>query len=671
MKSRSAESPARRIAWLRAICLLGFLALAGRAGHLVLEDRARIRGESQIKHVLKIPPTRGTVYDRSGHDLAVSVNAPSVYAIPSQMADPVEVGRTLAQHLDLDPDAVAQRLENRERYTFIQRWVTHAQAQAITELELPGVGIVKEPRRAYPAGVLAGRIIGFANIDGQGVRGIEQQEDDFLQGKNYTRPVRRDGLGGTMSRPGQHTETRGGDIRLTIDSSLQAHAEAALQQAIDKSGAEGGTVLSVVPSTGEIQVLAEAPGIDPTAFRELAFVTTGSPAFHDAVEPGSTMKAFLVAAALEAGAIEPREVIDCSGGEYRVPGKTIRDHHDYGVLDPASVLWHSSNVGSVKIAEKLGREAHYHALARFGFGKKTGSQFPDESSGIMRGWRKWKPLDHATIAFGQGIGVTVLQLAAATAALGNGGELIQPRLIRARRTAGGDWQETPVERVRRVVSPETAKQVVGMMRGVVSSQGTGRLAGLRGVSVAGKTGTAQKLDPATGRYSQDRFIAWFIGMVPAENPEFAIVVALDEPKGTAHGGGDVAAPLFAKVATAHLRRSGIVTAPKPEPRRKVELAGPPVRNTEIGSPAGESARSRPPQGRSGSSHASRPEDRILMPDLHGLSRAEVKQFADRHALDLRSEGRGRAFDQKPAPGTILGRPHPRLFVRFRTTGQGG
>lgn len=667
MKSPISGSPGRRIAWLRALCLLGFLALAGRAGHLVLEDRARNRGAQQKTTVIKVLPARGTVYDRELRELAITVNAPSVYAIPSEMSDPAEVGHTVAGHLDLDPDSVAKRLANRERFAFVKRWVTPQQAQTIADLKLPGIGIIEEPRRAYPAGALAGRVVGFTDIDGRGARGVEQQENQFLRGQNYSVVMVRDARGQTMSKPVRLDEARGGDIALTIDTSLQAHAEAALAQAVENTGAIGGTILSLIPATGAIQVLAEAPNLDPNGFRRLSYDTTGSPAFHAAVEPGSTMKAFLVAAALDAGTLEPDDVIDCSGGEYRVPGKTIRDHHDYGILDPARVLWHSSNVGAVQIAEKLGREAHYHALSRFGFGKRTGSGFPNESSGLMRPWKDWKPVDHATIAFGQGIGVTAIQLASAIGALANDGELVRPRLLQAHRLPAGEWRKTPIEHVRRAVSPETANRVLGMMRGVVSSTGTGRLAGLRDVSVAGKTGTAQKLDPETGRYFQDRFIAWFIGAVPAANPEFVIVVALDEPQGLAHGGGDVAAPLFAKVAAAHLARVGIVTTPLPEPRAKVLLAAtqrpksnalPPRSQRQLNSPKMRDLESTE-------------SNRILMPDLQGLSPIEVEQFADRHALDFQSEGRGLAVEQNPAPGTILAAPHPRFFVRFRAASQGG
>lgn len=650
--------PRRRILWLQALLLLVFLGLAARAGHLVLDERARDRGANQRITVIKIPPERGAVLDRNFRELAVSIPAPSVFAIPSEMSDPRAVGRRVAEILELDPEAVADRLANRQRFTYVKRWVAPEKAEALAKSNLPGIGIVNEPRRTYPSGLLAGRILGFTNIDGQGVRGIEQQEDDFLRGQQYSVKVVRDARGSTLKEPRNQNTASGGEIALTLDGGLQAHAEAALRDAVARSGARGGTVLSLDPETGEILVLAEAPGLDPNHFRSLDYDSTGSSAFQDAVEPGSTMKVFLVAGALDAETLTPDDVIDCSGGEYPVPGKTIRDHHDYGVLDPAGVLRHSSNVGSVQIAEALGRERHHRVLERFGFGEPTGSDFPHESSGLLRNWRNWKPIDHATIAFGQGISVTAIQLAAAMGALANDGEWLRPRLVKGRREAGGRWRETPVDRVRQSVSAEAAHQVLRMMQGVVSGRGTGRLAGLRGVAVAGKTGTAQKFDRESMRYSKDRYIAWFMGAVPAEDPQFVIVTALDEPQGLAHGGGDVAAPLFAKIATAHLARVGIATEPRAEARVEIEIvkAAPPTpaRPDHI-SPAAPTQKAA----------------RVLLSDLRGLSRHEVARYATDHALELRSEGRGHAFEQTPSPGTILAGPRPRVFVRFRSENREG
>ena len=672
MRSRETRGPVERVALVRGLFLLLIVALAARASHLVIEQRGKERGLGQTGQILRLVPARGTIYDRELRELAVTVQSPSVYAIPSEMPDPHVAATALAPVLGRDPVTLEKRLRERRSYTFLNRWVSEETAEQIQKLDLAGVGIVREPQRAYPAGALAGRLLGFTDIDGKGVRGIEQQENSFLSGRNHAVQVVRDARGRFLGEPVRISDTAGGEIALTIDATLQADAEAALMEAVEKAGARGGTVISMVPQTGEILVLAEAPELDPNFFRHVQYKTTGSGAFLDAVEPGSTLKVFLAAGAIEAGTVRADEEIDCSGGEYPVPGKTIRDHRDYGVLNVASVLWHSSNVGAVKIAQGLGPQAHFDTLERFGFGSNTGSGFPFESSGLLRPWKNWQPLDHATIAFGQGISVTPIQLATATAALANDGEWIRPRLIAARRRSEDSWHPTPVERVRRVVSPTTARAVLKMMEGVVGPEGTGRRAGLRDVRVAGKTGTAQKFDSEAGTYSQDRYLAWFIGAVPAEDPRIVIVVVIDEPQGISHGGGDFAAPLFAQIAATHLSSLGIVTAPMPIRAKRAETKI--VRSEPKPKPV--QPPSVEPQKMADSvalspKPAIRLGDRLLLPDFTGLSPSEARNLATVNQLELEAEGRGRAVEQAPAPGTIVAGPRPRVRVRFVTaTGEG-
>ena len=433
-------------------------------------------------------------------------------------------------------------------------------------LELTGIGIDREPRRAYPADALAAPLLGFANIDGRGVRGIEQLEDEWLTGRPRRVRVERDARGRALAlHSTDPRDVQGGDVALTLDAMMQGAAEAALLEAVEANQAAGGLVLTLDPSNGDVLALAEAPGFDPNQFRHLDYHETRSRTFADGVEAGSTMKAFLVASALDARAIEPDQLFDTEEGFIRVRGKTIRDRRPFGVLMPADVLRVSSNVGAVQIAQALGREAQHAGLLRFGFGARSRSRFPVESTGILRDWQSWQPVDQAAISYGQGISVTGIQLASALGALANDGVRMEPRLVLARRRTGGDWQTTNVRPHGRAVSARAARATLDMMQSVVSAEGTGRLAGLAGVPVAGKTGTAQKLDVEAGTYSQDRYMAWFMGVVPADDPELVIVVAIDEPKGPLHGGGTVAAPLFARVAAAQLARRGIVTEPAPIP----------------------------------------------------------------------------------------------------------
>jgi cell division protein FtsI (penicillin-binding protein 3) len=638
-----------RIAY--ALLLVAFAGLAVRAAQLtLLAGRGAERGRSQLLSAIELAPERGRIVDREGADLALTVGVASVYAVPSEIADPDATATRLAALLDLDAATLRARLRQRRPFVFVKRWVDEERLAQVLAAELPGIGTVSEPRRAYPHGALAASILGFANIDGQGVRGVEQMENDWLVGRPQRVAVERDARGRLLLGPGLDPRAAaGGDVALTLDLRFQADAEAALAEGIANARAAGGFVVSLDPRTGDVLALAESPGFDPNHFRTLPFRETRSRAFTDAWEPGSTFKTFVIAAALEAGAVKPHEIFDLRGG-LRVPGKTIRDLHPKPTLDVAGILRVSSNVGAVKIGQRVGARAHYETLKLFGFGARSGSGFPEESSGLLRHVDRWRPVDAATATFGQGISVTPVQLAAAMAALGNGGVWMPPRLVQARRAPDGAWRAVPPGEGRRAVSAETAAAVMDMLAGVVHVEGgTGRRARLRGLPVAGKTGTAQKLE--NGRYSQTRYIGWFVGLAPADDPRVAIAVAIDEPKGV-HGGGVVAAPVFARVAAAHLTQLGIPTEPE-----FVDPAAPATRVAAAPAPAaGDIAR----QG-----------DRVLVPDLRGLTVSEVVQRTARSALRLELTGHGRAVAQEPVPGTIVTAGRERLRVRFEPSGGRG
>jgi cell division protein FtsI (penicillin-binding protein 3) len=567
MRSQALDAASRRIALIRLCGLALALILAGRAAQLAVDnDRTRQLFRQQIATSQQLAPARGAIFDRDGRELAITVESASIYALPRLVQDRAATAARLAEVLDLDAGRLARRLAERDRFTYLARWVDGERAERLRALDLPGIGIDREPRRSYPAGKLAAPLIGFANIDGEGVRGVEQLENEWLKGKPRSVRVERDARGVALAL--HSTDPRavqGGEIALTLDAAMQGAAEAALQEAVEAHEALGGAVITLDPRSGDVLALAEAPGFDPNHFREMEYAETRARSFTDVVEAGSTMKVFLIATALDAGRIDGRTELDTGEGWMRVKGKTIRDHHPYGLLDPGGVLEVSSNVGAVQIAQLLGRESQYRGLLRFGFGSASGSGFPMESAGLVRDWARWKPVDQATVAFGQGLSVTAIQLAGALATLANDGERMQPRIVLARRRNDEPWQHHEPRSLGRAVSQEAAHQTLDMMRRVVGPEGTGRLAGLRDVPVAGKTGTAQKLDADLGRYSQERYIAWFMGVVPADDPELAIVVAVDEPRGTLHSGGAVAAPIFARVAAAQLARRGIVTEPQPIP----------------------------------------------------------------------------------------------------------
>lgn len=657
-----------RLRIAEAIVLGAFLVLTLRAAHLtLLGDRGEQRGESQLVTGLSLPPERGSIVDRRGAELAMTVAVPSIYAVPGEVADPAATAKELAALFHVDAKRTLERLQQKRAFVYVDRWVDAAAVAKLKERGgIAGVGIVEEPRRAYPFGPLGSSLIGFANIDGVGVRGIEQQENAWLLGRPRRVTVERDARGQLLLGPGlDRTATSGGDVALTIDAALQAETEAALIAGVEMARAKGGFVVALDPHTGDILALAEAPRFDPNQFRDLKYPETRARSFTDAVEPGSTFKTFLIAAALEAGVVKPSEVFDLRGGIY-VPGKQIKDLHPRPSLDVSGILRHSSNVGSVKIAQRLGPAAHYDILRLFGFGQRTGAAFPDESTGLLRHYKYWRPVDHATVAFGQGVSVTALQLAAATAALANDGVWLRPRLVRGHRRPDGEWEAAPPAEAKRAVSAETAAKMLTMMEGVVIGEGgTGKRAQLTGLRVGGKTGTAQKLDTKSGRYAQDKYIGWFLGVAPLDDPRVAIVVGIDEPKGV-HTGGAVAAPVFARVASALLTHMGVATEPVLEPNGQ-----PRVRTAAKPAAPALPAVSAAPKKLAAADVVVLDEGRLLVPDLHGKTLAEVKQITSGVPVELEVMGRGRAVAQEPVPGTVLPTGRTRLRVRFAEPGGRG
>jgi cell division protein FtsI (penicillin-binding protein 3) len=653
-----------RLRITEAIVLGAFLVLTLRAAHLtLLGERGARRGESQLVTGLSLPPERGRIVDLHGQELAMTVSVPSVYAVPGEIQDAAATAKELAAIFGVDAQKTRERLEERRAFVYVKRWVDPA---GVAKLEarggLPGVGVVDEPRRAYPFGPLGASAIGFANIDGIGVRGIEQQENEWLTGRPRRVAVERDARGQLLLGPGIDTATSGGDVALTIDVALQAEAETALLAGVQAAHARGGWVVALDPHTGDVLALAETPHFDPNEFRDLSFPDTRARAFTDAVEPGSTFKTFLIAAALEAGVVKPTDLFDLRGG-VDVPGKHIKDPHPVPMLDVAGILRHSSNVGAVKIAQKLGPTLHYDTLKRFGFGRTTGSEFPDESSGLLRNCKYWRPVDAATVAFGQGVSVTAFQLAAATAALGNDGVWLRPRLVRGTRAPDGEWEPTPPSEPQRAVSAATAAKVRGLLEGVVIGEGgTGKRAQLVGVRVGGKTGTAQKLEG--GHYANDKYVAWFLGLAPLDEPKVAIVVGIDEPKGM-HTGGAVAAPVFARVASALLTHMGVATEPL------LDANGQPLRTAGNAPAATPPPVSTPPPGAPSGDAVAQDAGRLLVPDLHGKTVAEVKEITAGVPVELEVLGRGRAVAQEPDPGTVLSSGRTRLRVRFQEPGGRG
>lgn len=570
----------RRQRWFRArIALLGIgvmcvaILVVLRAFHVQIATGDRLRGMAEDQHLreLRVSPSRGAIYDRHGAELAVSADVDSVYANPRRLKameqDPVQVAKRIAKILDVDPQELAKRLAVNRYFVWIARKVTPHEATRIRELDIPGVELTTEARRYYPNRHLAAHLLGFANIDGKGIEGIELAYEDELRGSDRRISAIRDRRGQVVFADEMEDDRtmQGKSVVLTIDKAIQHVAERELALGVRTFEARGGSVVVMDPSTGEILALANYPPFNPNEPSKDPIANRRNRALVDRFEPGSTVKPFTVATALAAGAIKPNQSINCENGVTRMGGRTLHDAHPYEWLTPTQVLAYSSNIGTAKIAMALGKKDLYRGLRRFGFGEPTGTGMPGETSGVLRHYRRWYEIDTATVAFGQGMSVTNVQLATAMSAIANGGRLMQPILVRRMVDGHGVTIEETKPRVRRQVVPQRVAKLVGqMLTAVTEPGGTAVEAAVDGYLVAGKTGTAQKADYIHGGYAKDTWLASFIGFAPADRPAVVISAVIDEPV-IAHYGGTVAGPVFRRIAEATLRHMGIA----PEGRQAV------------------------------------------------------------------------------------------------------
>lgn len=548
-----------RIDFIAGLAVLGFLALFARAIQLQTLDATWLAGRArdQAQATVSLEALRADLQDRRGNVLAVSATVDSVAAWPRQISDRRAAAAALAGPLGLPSREIARRLDGGTGFVWLQRWVAPDAAERVSRLGISGVQLLPERRRFYPNGPLAGTLIGFADRDGRGLSGAELAFDRQLRGSSAEIPALRDARGHVLPDVSAPKRSRTGQaIRLAIDVRLQHFSEGALEEALRRTGARHATLVALDPRTGEILALAEEPGFDPNRFWLEDKALYRARAFVDEFEPGSTMKPFSVALALDAGVVRPEQVFDCENGRFRVGRKVIRDAHPHELLTVTDIVRVSSNIGAAKISAELGARRLVDGLRRFGFGDLPGSGFPGEVPGLLRNLRERQEIERANLSFGQGISVTPVQLVTAMATFANGGRRVTPRLLAARSDGEDAASEPP-----RVLSEQTTREVVAMLRAVVES-GTGTRAALPNVAVAGKTGTAQKVKEGT--YSQKDFIASFVGFAPAERPRFVIGVFIDEPQGL-HTGGAVAAPVFREVAAYALDQLGSA-APVPAER---------------------------------------------------------------------------------------------------------
>jgi cell division protein FtsI (penicillin-binding protein 3) len=496
----------------------------------------------QHRETVVVPAARGTISDRNGDPLAIGEQAMTVYANPRQVTRPRDVTLAVAKALRLEPGAVYPLLTDRSKgFVYLARKVDPLAAAELRKQELPGLGFYPEELRTYPQRRVASQVLGFAGMDNRGLEGLERSLDKALSGRPGSQTVVKDSLGRALDVVSTRPETPGKNVQLSIDDQIQANAEAVLTDTVRRYGAKAATAIVMDPHTGAVLAMAVAPGYNANRFPTTRADRRRNRAVTDTYEPGSTFKLVTIAAALQEGVVTPRTSFRLAP-QLRVADRVIHEAHTRGTVryTVRQVVEYSSNIGTITIAERLGEGRLASWIDRFGFGKPTGVDFPGESSGFALPLDEWSGSTIGTVPIGHGIAVTPIQMATAYAAIANGGRLVEPHLIE--RVGGVQAVHSPG---RRIVSRDVSEQMLSMLRGVVL-EGTGTEAAIPGYTVAGKTGTAAKIE-SNGRYSTSRYVASFVGLVPASKPRLVIMVMVDEPRASIWG-GTVAAPAFKDIA---------------------------------------------------------------------------------------------------------------------------
>ena len=607
--------------------------------HAELTERA----ERQQQRTITAPAKRGEIHDRHGRLLAYSVDTDTVYAVPYEVEDREATAAALCAVLDgCHRTDLIERLSRQRPFTYVKRRVTPLEAKRVAGLKLKGVGFMKESRRFYPNRELAAHLLGYVGLDNVGLSGIEAAYDKIVRGRDGTVLANADARGNTFSRL-ERLPTGGGSLELTIDEMLQHIVERELRAGVEEKRADGGSAVVIDPHTGEVLAMASYPTFNPNAYNLAPELARRNRAIQDIYEPGSTFKVVTVAAALEENVMPLDSYIDTNPGVIRFAGSVVDEYggRNYGVLSFTDVIVKSSNVGAIKIGLRVGPERMGLYMSRLGFGRPTSPDFPSESPGIVWSPDKLNDRALASVSMGYQVAVTPLQMAAAMSAVANGGTWIEPRAVKAVFKDGVRTAVTP-KVTRKAISPGTAAELVPILEAVVE-HGTGKKARLAGFTVAGKTGTADKL--INGRYSGAHQNVSFVGFVPSRSPVVTVIVMVDTPRVGSDTGGVVAAPIFSRIAEATLRHLGVPPTLNPEPPIVVaSREADPVIPASVPLPVPAIVPFAP-----GS------QDLSLIPDLRGLGAREAMRTLARLGLTPRLQGKGRVIEQTPPAGTPLER----------------
>ncbi len=635
-----------RVLICAALLAVWTVAIEGRLLYLQVFEHGDMmaRANRQQLKTIKLPAKRGGIVDRGGNLLAYSVDADTIAADPSDIDNPDEVASRICAALDecgaQQRQLMAERLRGKGQFAYLARQVSSDEARRVKALEVPGLLFYKESRRYYPKKELAATVLGYVGLDNGGLAGLESTFDGRIRGREGKILLQTDARRHAMSTREERPPTAGDGLELTIDEYLQYIADRELRIGVAENAAAGGTAIILEPQTGEILAMANWPTFNPNAFNASDVVARRNRAIQDLYEPGSTFKVVTASAAIEEGLIRPTDQIDCSPGYITFGSRMIRDTHEYGVLPFIDVIAKSSNVGAIKVGMKLGPERLGRYISRFGFGQAIAPDFRGENSGIV-----WNParLDAsalASVSMGYQVGVTPLQMAAAVSIVANGGELVEPHVVRAF-IRNGRREEVPRKVVRRAITAETAATMTSIMEAVVERGTAKTFAQMEGYTVAGKTGTASKL--VNGRYSKSDYNASFVGFVPSRNPAITIVVVIDSPHAHGFYGATVSAPVFKRIAEAALRHLGVGPTLNPPP--PVIVARYESQAQDMGA-----LRAGVPVTPSRAAEVNSPGQ---MPDLRGLSAREALRTLTRIGLTARIAGSGFVIDQSPEAGSLL------------------
>ncbi len=615
--AKDLDKPRWRVFIIAALIISLFAMVGVKALELQVLDRERAFKIARKQHhgTSTLLPRRGIIYDKAGRELAINVDVKSIYANPKNVKDADATAKLLSDKLSVSEKRIKARVASNKSFVWIKRLADPKAADELEDSEIEGLGFIPEPKRVYPNGTLMGQVIGFTDVDSIGIEGVEYKYDGSLIGKTRKISLKRDARGHKiLSDPSDieninEDKSSGADIHLTIDSQIQHIVERELKEGIEEMGAEKGMAIVMNPESGEILAMASYPFVDPNSYSKFPEQNRRNLPVWYAHEPGSTMKVFLTAAAIEDKKVNPSSKFNCENGRRKIGAAVIKDVKPRGTLTVNEIVQYSSNIGASKIGELLGRDKYYKYLKKFGFGEKTGIGLPGESKGQLASPRKWGAIELATISFGQGVSVTSLQLVTALSAIANGGYLMKPYVIeKIVDPEGTVIEENKPEVVTRVISYDTSHQMKKILQNVVEN-GTGKKTQIPGFSVAGKTGTAQIPDPTFGGYHPDRYIASFIGFTPVEDPEIVMAVVVEAPRKKTHG-GSVAGPIFKNIAEKVLFHIGV------SPNN--ELVGMKV-----------------------------------MPDLSGMTVRDILKWSEAEGIKVQVKGSGFVASQKPEPGDLI------------------